>query len=693
MVDARDTGRGLFSAFTLYIATVTAIGLLFTVDRLRALRPVDLDDMGPAFLMAAALIVLGELRPLFTTNAKEDNGVATSTTFVFALLLHWGLGVAILMQAVATVVADRTNGKAWWRSGFNAAQYSLSYGAAAAVLALFGRTASPGGASQIAGGDLPAIALAGLAFFVCNDGFVSIAIALHSERRIWDVIRGDLAYQGLTTGALLALSPVVVVVLERSVGLVPLLLLPLYAVYRNASASAEREHQALHDPLTGLPNRKLLLRKVRAAMADAGPTDQQVGLFLLDLDRFKDVNDTLGHHAGDELLTHVADRLGSVVRPEDTVARLGGDEFGVLLPVIRDGSMAQEVAERIRTALAQPFLVAGVAIDLEASIGIALYPAHASQPDLLMQRADVAMYQAKETRSGIETYAADRDPHSTQRLSLFGQLRRAIEVGELVLHYQPKVDLGTGEVAGVEALVRWEHPERGLLPPDTFVPLAEQTGLMKSLTAHVLEEALRQTAAWSEAGLQVRMAVNVSARDLHDDTFCARVSDALARTGVPASFLELELTERVVMADPERALENLTALSRLGVRLSLDDFGTGYSSLAYLRRLPVTEIKIDKSFVLRMDVDDEDATIVRSTIDLAHGLGLRVLAEGVETAETWQRLHDLGCDAAQGYFLSRPYPAPVVTDWLAARHQAPVMRVVDGGRKTNGRGQRWQAAR
>ncbi|HEU0133146.1 MAG TPA: EAL domain-containing protein [Mycobacteriales bacterium] len=680
MVDAREQGRGLFSAFTLYIATVTAIGLVFTLNTVRHLRAEDARLMGPAFLMAAALLVVGELRPLFTAGGKDQNGVATSTTFVFALLLHWGLGVAILMQAVATVVADRTNRKAWWRTGFNVAQYSLSYGAASWVLHAVGRTGTPADPLHLTGTDLPAIALAGLAFFVCNNLLVSEAISLHTDEPLATVVREDLAFQGLTTAALLALSPVVVVVLERSVGLVPLLLLPLFAVYKNASVSLEREHQALHDTLTGLPNRKLLLSQVTDAIEEAGRLDQQVGLFLLDLDRFKDVNDTLGHHVGDELLTHVADRLASVLRPQDTVARLGGDEFGVLLPTVRDAAVAEEVAERIRAALTQPFHLDEVSLDLEASIGIALYPAHAGDADALMQRADVAMYHAKETRSGIETYDAERDPHSTQRLSLFGQLRRAIEDGELVLHYQPKVDLESGEVAGVEALVRWEHPERGLLGPDTFVPLAEQTGLMKSLTANVLEQALRQTAVWADAGLRVRMAVNVSARDLHDDAFCDRVSAALEQTGVPASMLELELTERVVMADPERAMRNLTALSRLGVRLSLDDFGTGYSSLAYLRRLPVTEIKIDKSFVLRMDVDDEDATIVRSTIDLAHGLGLRVLAEGVETAETWQRLSDLGCDAAQGYFLSRPHPARVVTEWLAARDAIPVMRVLDGGR-------------
>ncbi len=691
MVDPREQERGLFTPFTLYIATVTAAGVLLTVNVLKDLRAGDVKSMGAAFLMAAVLLVIAELRPLFTAGSKDQNGIATSTTFVFALLLHWGLGVAILMQAVATVVADRVNGKAWWRSGFNIAQYSLSYGAAFAVLRWAGRAATPAVPWHISGADLPAIALAGLAYFLCNDLLVTRAIAYHQEQRLWPLLRGDLAYQGLTTGALLALSPVVVVVLERSVGLVPLLLLPLFAVYKNASISAEREHQALHDTLTGLPNRKLLLGKVATAIGEAERSGHEVALFLLDLDRFKDVNDTLGHHVGDELLKHVGSRLRSVLRPEDVVARLGGDEFGVLIPVVRDRMMAEEVAERIRMALTEAFHLKDVALDLEASIGIALYPGHASDADALMQRADVAMYHAKETRSGIELYDTEHDPHSTQRLSLFGQLRRAIEDGELVLHYQPKVDLGTGQVAGVEALVRWEHPERGLLYPDTFVPLAEQTGLMKSLTAYVLGQALAQTAAWVEAGLHIRMAVNVSARDLHDDSFCARVGEALERAGMPASFLELELTERVVMADPERALRNLTALSRLGVRLSLDDFGTGYSSLAYLRRLPVTELKIDKSFVLRMDVDDEDATIVRSTIDLAHGLGLRVLAEGVETAETWQRLCDLGCDAAQGYFLSRPHPANVVTDWLNARDRVPTMRIVD--HRHHPGGERWQAAR
>ena len=681
MSDKRETGRGLLSAFSLFIAAVSAVGLTFAAVTLIGLDRSTLVDVGPAFWLIAALIVLGELRPLFTAGSNDQNGVATSTTFVFALLLHWGLPVAVMMQAVATVIADVTKRKAWWRTAFNVAQYSLSYGAAAGVLMLLGRTAAITSPTQVTGQDLPAIALAALAYFVVNDGLVSVAVALHEEDRFWQVFRGDLGYQGLTTAALLALSPLVVVVLERSVGLVPLLLLPLFAVYKNASVSVEREWEALHDPLTQLPNRKLMLSQVAEAIAEGHRLQHAVGFFLLDVDRFKDVNDTLGHHVGDELLQHVAARIASVLRPEDTVGRLGGDEFAVLLPTVRDRAAAEEIATRIRAAIAEPFSLHGVHIDLDASVGIALFPEHATEAELLHQRADVAMYLAKETRNGCEMYSTERDPHSTQRLGLFGQLRRAIDEGELVLHYQPKIGVATGAVVGVEALVRWQHPERGLLAPDAFVPLAEQTGLMRSLTRYVLDAALLQAAEWARGGRPMRMSVNISARDLHDSRFCDEVRESLERAGIPASLVELELTERVVMADPVRALENLRALASLGVRLSLDDFGTGYSSLAYLKRLPVAEIKIDKSFVLRMDVDAEDAMIVRSTIDLAHGLGLHVLAEGVETANAWHRLGELGCDAVQGYLISRPLPADQLADWLQQRTSATHLQVVgDGGR-------------
>jgi diguanylate cyclase (GGDEF)-like protein len=678
MSDTREAPRSLRSPFGRYVATVTVLGLAFALWAVLPLRSADLAGLGTALWVIVGLIVLGELRPLFTAGAgaRDVNGVATSTTFVFALLLGQGLGIAILAQAVATVIADRTKRKVWWRTSFNVAQYSVSLGAAAGVLALFGRAPSLTAPAPVDAHDLPALALAGLAYFLCNDGLVSTAVARYTDRPVLAVLREDLAYQALTTAALLALAPLVSVVAERSVGLLPLLLLPLYAVYKTAALSVQREHESRHDLLTGLPNRTYVRAAMAEALAGAGERGEGVAFFLLDLDRFKDVNDTLGHRAGDQVLTHVAQRLQSVVRPQDVVARLGGDEFAVLLPGVSGRVDAEDVATRIRSALAEPLLVDGVLLDLDAAIGVALFPDHASEPDSLMQRADVAMYLAKETRNGWETYSSDRDPHSTARLSLFGQLRRALETGELVLHYQPKLELITDDVVGVEALVRWQHPERGLVGPDEFIPIAEQTGLMRQLTAHVLDRALAQAAEWAAEGLSLRMAVNVSARDLHDPRFVDLVRDALDRAGVSPGMVELEITERVVMADPANGMETLHALARLGVRLSLDDFGTGYSSLAYLKRLPVTELKIDKSFVLRMDVDADDATIVRSTIDLAHGLGLAVVAEGVETLQSMQRLTELGCDAAQGYLLSRPLPAEQLRHWLLGRPAFGGLRLV-----------------
>jgi diguanylate cyclase (GGDEF)-like protein len=680
MPDTRETPRALRSPFTVYIASVILLGTAFVTGVLTSVSLDDLQSMGTVFWVTAGLLLIGELRPLFTAGSRDVNGIATSTTFVFALLLQRGIAVAILLQAVATLIADRSKHKAWWRSAFNISQYSLSYGAAAGVLHLFGRGATPTSPVSVDGRDLAVIALAGLAYFVVNDLLVARAVAWHEERPFVEVVLRDLAYQGLTTGALLALSPLVCVVAERSVGLLPLLLLPLFAVHKTAALSVAREHESRHDVLTGLPNRTLVRQCMADAIIESDRTGDSVAFFLLDLDRFKDVNDTLGHHVGDQVLQHVARRLESVVRPQDTVARLGGDEFAVLLPAIRGRADAEEVASRIRAALTEPLSVEGMLLDLDASIGIAVYPDHAAEADQLMQRADVAMYLAKENRNGWETYEVERDPHSTARLSMFGQLRRALDEGELVLHYQPKVELAADDVVGVEALVRWQHPERGLLYPDEFVPLAEQTGLMRLLTAYVLDAALRQAAEWVDEGMPLRIAVNVSARDLHDSRFCDDVRSALERTGVSPALLEIELTERVVMADPTRGMENLHALARLGVRLTLDDFGTGYSSLSYLKRLPVTELKIDKSFVLRMDVDQDDATIVRSTIDLAHGLGLRVVAEGVETAQSLFRLTELGCDSAQGYFLSRPVTADAVRTWVRARVSGGGLRLVDSAR-------------
>jgi diguanylate cyclase (GGDEF)-like protein len=426
--------------------------------------------------------------------------------------------------------------------------------------------------------------------------------------------------------------------------------------------------QALHDPLTGLPNRELFADRVGQAIRTADRELRPAALLLLDLDRFKDVNDTLGHHHGDQLLIQVSQRLDGTLRAADTVARLGGDEFAVLLPgATADGAGA--VADKLRTALQQPLSIGGVALDLDASIGIAVYPEHGRDAAELLQHADVAMYLAKQTHVSFLVYDPAVDQHSPKRLALLGGLRGALDRGELVLHYQPKADLGSGRIHSVEALVRWQHPEHGLLGPGEFIPLAERTGLIHPLTRWVLDAALDQAARWRHAGLGLSVAVNVSTRCLLDLAFPDQVAGQLASWQVPPELLLLEVTESAVMADPERALEVLGRLHTMGVGLAVDDFGTGYSSMAYLKQLPVDELKIDRSFVGHMATSPSDAVIVRSTIDLGHNLGLRVVAEGVETQRAWDELAALGCDTAQGYLLGRPVPAAELERQL--RHAAP----------------------
>jgi diguanylate cyclase (GGDEF)-like protein len=432
--------------------------------------------------------------------------------------------------------------------------------------------------------------------------------------------------------------------------------------------ATEKEHQSLHDALTGLPNRTLFHARVRQVVA-AG---DNLAVLLMDLDRFKEINDTLGHHTGDQLLVEIARRLRTSLPPEAVVARLGGDEFVICLP---NAGLAEATAlsETLRLALGRPVDVDGLSIEVEASVGAALAPQHGKDPSSLLQHADVAMYAAKGMRSGFEVYAADRDQYSPQRLTLVTELRRAIEGGELVNYYQPKVALDTGAVVGVEALVRWAHPRHGLIPPDEFVHVAEQTGLVRPLTLVVLEEALRCCAGWRAQGLDLGVAVNLSPRSLLDFTLVDDVEALLDQFGVPHGVLTLEITESCMMADPTGTTALLKRLSAVGAQLSVDDFGTGYSSLAYLKRLPVDEIKIDKSFVQTMRGDESDAAIIAAIVELSHRLGKRVVAEGVEDQESYEQLARLGCDTAQGYWLSRPLTAPALETWMAERAAAMEM--------------------
>ncbi len=436
------------------------------------------------------------------------------------------------------------------------------------------------------------------------------------------------------------------------------------------SQAALNEHQALHDALTGLANRTLFNTRICHAVNPRRRTDSRCAIVVVDLDGFKEINDSLGHAAGDELLVELRRRLESALRTSDTVARLGGDEFGILLPEIRTRADVLHAMERIKAAIEEPVALQGLSLSLEASIGIALYPGDGEDVETLLRCADAAMYHAKDEKSGWAFYDASRIRHGTPRVTLMGELRRALDRRELVLYYQPKAALADGEVHAVEALLRWQHPDRGLVPPDEFIPMAQQTSLIKPLTLYVVDAALRQCQAWCSDGLRLAIAVNLSARNLVDGGFPNQVAGLLERWEIEPDLLEFEITESAMLTDPGRTKLILEQLAGMGIRLSIDDFGTGYSSLAYLKRLPVNEIKVDRSFVMNMDKDEDDATIVRSTIDLGRNLGLDVVAEGVENEHVWNRLRALGCTSAQGHYLSRPVPASELQAWLEQRRVA-----------------------
>ncbi len=420
---------------------------------------------------------------------------------------------------------------------------------------------------------------------------------------------------------------------------------------------------AYRDGLTQLPNRALLHDRLQQALAHAQRSHGAVSVLLLDLDNFQLINTTLGHQYGDLVLQAVAQRLqGLLARKSDTLARLGGDEFAILLPDA-DLAAARRTAVRLMEVLEPPLNVGNQVVDVGGSVGIVVYPDHGDDVPVLMSRVDLSMTVAKRTRSGYAEYDPSYE-QSPERLSLLGELRSAVENNELVLLYQPKIDLASGCAVQAKALVRWRHPVRGFVPPDDFIPFAEQTGYIRNITQWVIEAACAQLACWRRVGMQLDVCINVSARDLLNNDLPAYIAQCITRHGIAVSGLTLEVTESAIMDDPVRAQDNLQRLHALGLRLSIDDFGTGYSSLAYLKRLPVSELKIDKSFVLNMDKDADDAAIVRSTIDLGHNMGLTVVAEGVERAEAQAMLTAWGCDIAQGYYISRPLAADALETWL-----------------------------
>ena len=609
-------------------------------------------------LLLMACAVVAELTPLKVVLRAAEGEITASNTFAFALLICYGAAPAAVAFALGTILADGIRRKPPERIAFNASQYVLTVAAAGVVLSALSGLPHLHDPTGLVPADLPGIVAAALVFHALNSSFVAGAIALAERIGFWRYLASDLFLQASTAGLLLGLSPVLVITADFSLAVLPLLFLPLLAIHRGGRQAIAKEHQSLHDALTGLPNRVLFRDRVQQAVRAAERRHGGAAVMIMDLDHFKEVNDTLGHHHGDVLLQEVAERLKTTLRTADTVARLGGDEFGVLLPDVLGAEDAQAVAEILQTALREPFVVDGLTLEMGGSIGIACHPDHGDHVEVLIQRADIAMYSAKEAGRGFALYEPQQDHYSPRRLSLAGELRSALENEELELHYQPKADVVTGRIVGVEALVRWNHPRHGLLGPEEFVPIAEQTGLIVPLTRWVLAAAMRQ----------VQVVAGARATSSASRSTCppARSSTPQLAVDIPMllklhqiepKLLELEVTESTIMLDPARATITLERLSEIGLRLSIDDFGTGYSSLANLKRLPVDMIKIDKSFVLEMATEHSDAAIVRSTIELAHNLGLQVIAEGVEDRQIWEELARLGCDYAQGYYLSRPLPA------------------------------------
>ncbi|WP_326560556.1 putative bifunctional diguanylate cyclase/phosphodiesterase [Micromonospora sp. NBC_01796] len=666
---------GRATAFFGFVWAVVVLAALLSAVPLMSL-PDQIPQLPPAFWVMAALAAVSDARPFTPPGRRQSSAVFPSICFTFAILLGWGPAPAIAVQAVAVLVSGFRLRHAPWRIVFNIAQYACALTAAHAVARL-GPEAAFGARPHPTWADVAIVAVAAAAWFAVKYGSVTLAVRLRFGTPWWPAFRHGLGFELLSTGSLLLLGPVVVAAARVSPALIPLVLVPLYAVYRMARLSGEQEQLARLDPLTALPNRKALYAEVadqiaiHAEQAAKGADGRHLALLLLDLDRFKHVNDALGHGVGDRLLVRVGERLTVTVRPADLVARLGGDEFAVLATGLVEVDEARALAERVVEALVEPVALDGLPLDVSGSIGIAVYPEHGEDFATLMRHAEVAMYDAKNRGDTVAVYAPESDHNSPERLNLLADLRRVLDraggadAGEITMYYQPQIAISTGEVVGVEALLRWRHPKRGQVDPEELIRVAEQSAVMRLLTRRVIDDVVEQLAKWSAAGIAVRAAVNVSVRDLHTGEIADQLADRLTRYGVPPSWIQLEITEGALMADPHRVLATIARLDKIGVAIALDDFGTGYSSMQHLRRLPLAEVKVDRSFVLGMATDADDAAIVRSVIELAGALGLRVVAEGVEDARTWRLLHAAGCDVAQGWFYARPMPADELVSWLA----------------------------
>jgi diguanylate cyclase (GGDEF)-like protein len=654
-----------------YVAAVAVGGAATVAMAATSWIPAVLDGPGPAFWVFSAFLLLTEPVQIPRQNPDDESNI--STTFAFALLIVFGMAAAVTVQTVATVIVDVSQRKPWWKICFNVGQLALTL--AAAALVFHWTPGLPTGESmRFNVAELPAVVASACVFFVVNVTLNGIALAMAQRRPLSRYLAEDVVSEAPAMGALLLMAPILGGMGEFGLFLTPLVAVPLLGVWMQGRLSVRTLHQALHDSVTGLPNRASFVRE----MAAAAKRGDGVGVVLLDLARLEDVNETLGHESGDRVLVEVARRLdglsddGSV----EVVAHFGADGFAILL---RGASAddARAFAARAIEVLDAPIDLDGLPLYVGAAAGVALSPEHGGLDDVV-RHADVALSVARETSSRCSVYDPRLSRHTPMQLAMVGELRRALSAGtDLLLHYQPKIDVVSGELRDAEALVRWDHPSLGLIYPDAFVPLAERTGLVTQLTRWVLTQAIRDCARWRLAGVDAGVAVNVSPRELADRSLVDTVLPILEEHGLPGAALSIEITENAFLSDPARAISLLEELRAAGIRVSLDDFGAGYSSLAYLKDLPLTEVKIDKSFVLNMATEARDEMIVRSIVELGHNLGVVVVAEGVDDDETLGRLAQMGCDVAQGHLIARPMEADRLVRWIAAatRHSSPVVRL------------------
>lgn len=626
--------------------------------------PLEWSWWGVGLLLAACVFT--------ETQAVEIAGgatvsVATIPHLAAALLLPPPM--AALVAATSLVVVQLHDREQTDKLIFNSASLAATVGLTSMVAHALGLAGAGLADSSLTG--LIAFFLVALTYYLVNNLSLAGVVAISSGTSFFRAL--------LRNGRASAPPEVAVAVIGGLVALIwvvrpvwlPLVLFPaviaqltLRYISESGRKTAELAHQAAHDPLTGLANRVLLRRRIEASLSDV-TADRPLALLMLDLDRFKDVNDTFGHHYGDRLLQEAALRLTDTIGADGTVARLGGDEFAILLPAT-SAAQAEEAAVRIGAALRAPLELDGYVLEVSASVGLSVAVSPLDDADILLRHADVAMYAAKRNGSDWAAYAPEQERNTPDTLALIVELRHAIEHGGLVLHYQPQIEITTHRVVGVEALARWPHPQRGLVPPDEFIPLAEHTGLIRGLSSWVLQAAVAQARVWQAAGIDLPVAVNLSASNLQDSTLPDTIGALLHEHGLSADRLQVEVTESAVMVDRDGAVAVLTRLRALGVRVAVDDFGTGHSSLAYLKELPIDEVKIDKAFVRHLANDPRDRAIVGAIVGLAHELGLSVVAEGVEDQATWDVLDRASCDIVQGYFVSRPISAVNLAVWLSA---------------------------